>query len=105
MDTIYYVYILRCKGDSLYTGITTDVKRRFEEHCGLRTGCAKYTRVNPPICIERVWQAGNRASASRLEYHIKTLSKQKKEELIESPNDLFSFFGDKLNIDEYSVIQ
>ena len=105
MDTTYYIYILRCEGNLLYTGITTDVSRRFEEHCGLRAGCAKYTRLHPPIRIERVWKTVGRASASRLEYHIKTLSKLKKEALIQSPNELVHFFGVKLNPDDYSVEQ
>ncbi|MFT6911354.1 MAG: putative endonuclease, partial [Candidatus Paceibacteria bacterium] len=37
----YFVYILRCADDSLYTGITTDLKRRVEEHNGLADGGAK----------------------------------------------------------------
>lgn len=78
----YYVYILRCADNSLYTGIATDVQRRFEEHCGKDGKGAKYTRSRQPIEIAAVWKAENRAAASRLEYQIKQLSKAQKEELI-----------------------
>ena len=46
MEQRYYVYIIRCKDNSLYTGITTDIGRRFQEHCGMRAGSAKYTRAH-----------------------------------------------------------
>ena len=45
---VYYVYILRCSGDRLYTGITTDPERRLREHSGLDAGGARFTRANPP---------------------------------------------------------
>lgn len=80
----YYVYILRCADNSLYTGITTDVKRRFEEHrCDVKKG-AKYTASHIPVKIESVWLEESRSAASRLELHIKSLSKAQKEELIKT---------------------
>ncbi len=102
MDTPYYVYILRCKGGSLYTGITTDIERRFKQHTGQQAGSAKYTRSRPPLSIEQVWLARDRRSASRLEYRIKTLNKSQKEELILSPALLAEFFGDKLDAADYT---
>ena len=42
----YYVYMLRCRGGSLYTGMTNDVARRMAMHCSGRG--AKYTRAHPP---------------------------------------------------------
>ena len=76
----YYVYILRCKEGTLYTGITTDLARRLAEHRGGRG--AKYTRSHPVSGLEAAWQAADRAQASRLEYRIKTFPREKKERLV-----------------------
>lgn len=104
MSGNYFVYILRCQDGSLYTGITTDVQRRFEEHCGRRAGRAKYTRSRHPLCIERVWQTTDRPLASRLEYRIKTLTKAQKEQLIRDPALLAVFLGDTLDLSAYTVV-
>ena len=78
----YFVYILRCEGGSLYAGVTTDLARRFSEHCGRGRKGAKYTAAHPPLCIEAAWSAENRSDAQRLEYRIKALSRAEKEALI-----------------------
>ncbi|HBN38904.1 MAG TPA: GIY-YIG nuclease family protein [Ruminococcaceae bacterium] len=98
---MYYTYIIRCTDDSLYTGITTDVKRRFEEHLSQNEKSAKYTRTHKAIKIEAVWQSKDRISASRLEYQIKRLTKVQKEELIK--NNDFNVFKDKIKSDDYKV--
>lgn len=77
---IYYTYMLRCDGDELYTGITTDIKRRMSEHFS-KNG-AKYTRSHSAKKLEAVWESADRSHASRLEYRIKQLTKQNKEKLI-----------------------
>jgi putative endonuclease len=77
---VYYVYILRCEKNCLYTGITSDVERRFREHCEGKG--AKYTKTHPPLGVEAVWEAVNKNDASRLEYRIKALTKDEKEDLI-----------------------
>lgn len=81
-DGVYYVYILRCEENCLYTGITDDVERRFNEHCAGKG--AKYTKSHKPLGVEAVWEAVSKKDASRLEYRIKALTKIEKEELIES---------------------
>lgn len=98
---MYYTYIIRCTDDSLYTGITTDVKRRFEEHLSQSEKSAKYTRTHKAIKIEALWQSEDRVSASRLEYQIKRLTKVQKEELIK--NNDFNVFKDKIKSDDYIV--
>ena len=98
---MYYTYIIRCTDDSLYTGITTDVKRRFEEHLSQSEKSAKYTRTHKAIKIEALWQSKDRVSASRLEYQIKRLTKVQKEELIK--NNDFNVFKDKIKSDDYKV--
>lgn len=100
---MYYVYVLRCEDNSLYTGITTDLERRFREHREHTTTHSKYTASHAPIAAERVWQAADRSAASRLEYRIKTLTKAKKEALLQAPNLLSEFFGEKLDVSQYTL--
>ena len=76
------VYIIRCCDRSLYTGMTTDVQRRFGEHIlGDRTA-AKYTRAFSSIELVYEIPIGNRSLAAKIEYRIKNLTKQKKEFII-----------------------
>ena len=81
-EKIYYVYIIRCKDNSLYTGITTDINRRMSEHLGKTKKGAKYTKNHTPIKIEAVWKCEGRSSASKIESYIKKLKKIEKEKLI-----------------------
>lgn len=76
-----YVYILRCGDETLYTGYTTDVERRLEEH---RSGSgAKYTRGRGPLELVHVETYATRSAAMAREYEIKQLSRDEKERLIE----------------------
>ena len=100
---MYYTYMLRCLDGSLYTGITTDVFRRFAQHRGEEKGGAKCTKGRRPIAIERVWACQSRSEASKLEYRIKKLSKVEKEKLIEQPDVLQELMGDKLDIQPYRL--
>ena len=78
----YAVYRLACAGDTIYTGITTDVVRRLREHLsGLNPG-ARYTRSHQPTALLALWDARNRADASALEWHIKHLSRERKDALV-----------------------
>lgn len=81
-DKMYYTYILRCSDNSLYTGITADINRRMSEHFSQNEKCAKYTRTHKAAKLESVWISENRATASKLEYHIKQLTKKQKENII-----------------------
>lgn len=80
-----FVYILRCKDGTLYTGIASDVERRFRQHLGLLAGGAKYTRAHSPVSIEAVWSAESESAARKLEFFIKKLNKETKEKLIQQP--------------------
>ena len=99
MKSKYYTYILRCTDGSLYTGITTDIQRRMNEHFTQSEKCAKYTRTHKAEKLEAVWQSENRVLASRLEYRIKALSKCDKETLIRN-NDL-NIIGETISPDSY----
>lgn len=81
--SLYYVYLLRCEGGSLYTGVTADPERRFLQHLAGRSGGgAKYTSSRRPLGMEAAWTAPDRAEALRLEGRIKALPKEKKELLV-----------------------
>ena len=77
----YYVYILKCSDDTLYTGITTDVTRRLEEHNSSAKG-AKYTKIRRPVTLVYTENQKNRSEASKREYAIKKLSREEKLKLI-----------------------
>ncbi len=79
---MYYLYILECADGTLYTGITTDLERRVEEHNGSEKG-AKYTRTRRPVklCYSEVYE--DRSSASKREREVKKMSRAQKLRLIE----------------------
>lgn len=77
---MYYVYIILCADDSLYTGITTDVERRFAEHVA-GTGAA-YTRSHKPVRVVYTEEVTGRGAAQKKEAAIKKLTKQQKESLV-----------------------
>ena len=93
---MYYVYMLRCTDNSVYTGITTDVEKRMSEHFSKDEKCAKYTKTHSAKKLEAVWETENRKLASKLEFNIKkNLSKIQKEKLISNKyvlKDLFQNF-------------
>ena len=80
MQADWSVYIIKCSDDSLYTGISTDVERRFQQH--LTGKGAKYFRSRQPLCIVYQEKGYSRADASRRECGIKKLSRSKKMMLI-----------------------
>ena len=77
----YFAYIVKCSDKTLYTGITTDVKRRVDEHNSSQKG-AKYTKLRRPVTLVYTETAKNRSEASKREYRIKKLSRSEKLELI-----------------------
>ena len=100
----YYVYVLRCLDNSLYTGITTDVERRFNEHSKNRKLGAKYTRSRHPVLIEAVWCCQTRSDASKLEYAFKKLTKPKKEQIISDYTLFNNIFSEIINTNIYNYI-
>lgn len=88
INSSWFVYLLRCVDNSLYTGITTDLNRRLAEHNGENNNNkgARYTRHRRPVCLVYSETLANRASASQREYAIKQLSRTAKEQLIMSVN-------------------
>ena len=83
----WYVYILRCADESLYTGVTTDLERRLHEHNHLASG-ARYTRARRPVHLVYCETFTSRPEACRREYEIKQMSRAEKSALIS--NDVIS---------------
>jgi len=78
---MYYLYILKCADETLYTGITTDLERRVGEHNDTKLG-AKYTASRQPVKLVYSKNFKNRSLASKAEAQIKKLKKAEKLELI-----------------------
>ena len=79
----WFVYIIRSDDDSLYTGVTTDVERRFGEHAGGPRG-ARFFNGRKPVAIVYTEPGHSRSSALQREAVIKKMSRQEKVELLES---------------------
>lgn len=79
------VYIIRCDDDCLYTGITTDVERRFREHAGGSRG-ARFFNGRRPVEVVYRETGHDRSSASRREAAIKKLSRAQKAQLVGTRN-------------------
>lgn len=81
-ETQYYVYIVRCRDNSLYTGYTTDVEKRVDTHN--RGEGAKYTRSRLPVQLAGYWRCSDKSHALRTEAALKRLSHHGKEKLLQS---------------------
>jgi len=88
---MYYTYMIRTEEGTLYTGIAKDLFSRMRDHARQGKKCAKYTRARKIAALEALWSSADRSSASRLEYHLKTLTKKEKEALLCDPKKLNSF--------------
>ncbi len=78
----WHLYLVRCHDGSLYTGITTNVARRFAEHQENRGAGAKYLRGRGPLMLVFQKKLGSRSLALGVESKVKKLLKVKKEELV-----------------------
>ncbi|MDB5264693.1 MAG: endonuclease [Parcubacteria group bacterium] len=73
----WQVYILECADGTLYTGVTTNLERRVEEHNGSNKG-AKYTRVRRPVALRYSEEWATRSQAQKREAEIKNLPREQK---------------------------
>lgn len=90
------VYIILCSDNSLYTGITTDVSRRFRQHAQQKG--AKYFRGRQPEVLLYLEQGHSRSSAGKREIAIKSLNRQEKIMLIASEINSITLFKNPLLI-------
>ncbi len=73
---MWFVYILLCADDTLYTGITNNLERRIEQHNEGKG--AKYTRGRGPVTLVRSFECASKSEALKLEYKIKQLPREEK---------------------------
>jgi putative endonuclease len=78
----WFLYMIRCADNSLYTGITIDLDRRFAEHQAQGKKSAKYLRGKGPLELVFMTAVGTKSQASRLEVRVKQCSKRVKEQLV-----------------------
>jgi len=78
----YFVYIVTCSDNTLYTGITKDISKRIREHNGECKGGATYTRSRRPVQLTYSEEYKSKSEALKREYAIKQLSKIEKMALI-----------------------
>lgn len=92
---MYFTYIIRCKDDSLYTGYTSNIARRMNEHkLGINS---KYTRAKGFKKLEIYFATNTKSNAMKLEYYIKRLTRDKKLSIIKNPNILIDSIDNKEN--------
>ncbi len=94
MAATWFLYIVRSHDASLYTGITTDVARRLQEHAGAgsKPG-ARYLRARKQLSLVYSVALGDRSLASKAEWRVKRLSKAAKETLVKQAPDAASLLA------------
>ena len=75
--TTWYLYVLECDDETLYTGITTDPERRIDEHNNSPKG-ARYTRARRPVELVTKWTYDGQSEAAKAEYAFKQLTRPQK---------------------------
>ncbi len=94
---MFFTYIIRCKDNSLYTGYTSDIKRRMNEH---KNGInSKYTKAKGFEKLEVYFTSNTKSQAMKLEAYIKKFTRKKKLLIIDNPNLLL----EELDNDFYMV--
>ena len=99
MAADWHLYMIRCRGGMLYTGITTDVARRLEEHRAGGARGARFLRGQGPLEIVFVAPAADRSQASTLESRVKSLRRDVKEALIAGKVTLSALFDEAADSD------
>ncbi|HQU32314.1 MAG: GIY-YIG nuclease family protein [Planctomycetia bacterium] len=79
----WFLYVIRCKHGRLYTGITTNVERRFAEHTRNNKKGAKCLRGKAPLTLVMKRKIGSKSMALKMEAKVKKLSKIKKEMFVD----------------------
>ncbi len=75
-DSPWFIYFVRCASGEIYTGIATDVARRFAEHEANGSRTARYLRGRGPLTLMAHAPAGSRSEALRLERRVKRLTRE-----------------------------
>ena len=96
----WYLYIVSTVDNSMYAGISTDVLRRFREHCAQGKKTAKYLLAHKPLCLIFSQAFGDRSLALKVEYHFKKLSKKDKDRIVEAQHLVFDQVSGRIRIPE-----
>lgn len=83
---MWFTYILKCSDNTFYTGVTTDLKRRLDEHNGKGVKGAKYTRNKRPVKLVYSEERQSRSDACKRESAIKSLNRTQKLKVIHGIN-------------------
>ena len=94
------VYVVRCADGRLYTGIATDIARRFAEHSAGGRKSAKFLRGRGPLELVLQRAIGGHGEALRIEHRIKQLDRQHKERLLACPEPLDELIANLEPVDE-----
>jgi len=81
-QTVWWVYMIHTVDDRLYSGVSTDVARRFREHRAGGGRAAKYLKTHRPSAVVFSLPVGSRSLAQKVEYHMKRLSRGRKDAII-----------------------
>ncbi len=81
---MYFVYVLKCSDNTLYTWITTNLEKRLKQHNGDILGWAKYTKARQPVELIYFEKSENRSKATKREIEIKKLKRQQKLDLVDN---------------------
>jgi len=106
----YWIYMLECEGNRLYTGYTNDIVKRYKNHLAGKSG-AKFVRAFKPKKIAQCWEIfSTKGTALRIESFIKKLSKNQKERIVENPQTLILLlnkaqFEENLEIANCNLLQ
>ncbi len=79
-EAAWSLYILRCRDESFYTGVTTDIDRRFREHEAGRA--SRFTRTRRPVVLVYQETCGSRSQALSRECAVKSMGRKGKENLV-----------------------
>ena len=99
---MYYTYMIRCKDNSIYTGMTNNIENRIKKHISGKG--AKYTKSHQAEKIEAVWRTKDKSLACKLEYQIKQLEKSQKEKLIKGER-LSTYLKGKIDCRRYYRVE
>ena len=98
---MFYTYMIRCADNSIYTGMTNNLEKRLNEH--LSKNGAKYTKSHKAVKLESAWQSKDKSLACKLEYHLKNLTKEQKENIIKGVK-LSTYLKGKVDCRRYKAI-
>jgi len=96
----WYLYIVKTVDNSLYAGISTDVARRFREHCAQGRKTAKYLLAHKPLSLAFSQALGDRSLALKVEYQFKLLSKKDKDRIVDAQQLIFEPGSGRIEIQE-----